>query len=72
MYYIYINIYIYLYICINIYIYIYNIYNIIYIYMYVYISTLHALYMKMSNYNLFKKSFFYLKSVIFRFVQKPS
>ena len=27
--------------------------------------------MKMSNYNLFKKIFFYLKSVIFRFVQKP-
>ena len=26
---------------------------------------------KMSNYNLFKKIFFYLKSVIFRFVQKP-
>ena len=26
----------------------------------------------MSNYNLFKKTFCYLKSVIFRFVQKPS
>ena len=30
------------------------------------------LYMKMSNYNLFKKTFIYLKLVIFRFVQKPS
>ena len=50
------------------YVYIY----IIYIYISGYISTLHALYMKMSNYNLFRKTFFYLKSVIFRFVQKPS
>ena len=32
-----------------------------------------CLYLKISNYNFFnKKSFFYLKSVIFRFVQKPS
>ena len=31
-----------------------------------------CLYMKMSNQNLFKKTFFYIKSVIFRFAQKPS
>ena len=40
----------------------------IYIYQYIYISTLHALTWKSQN--LFKKAFFYIKPVIFRFVQK--
>ena len=31
-----------------------------------------CLYLKLSNYDFFKKTFFYLKPVIFRFVQKPS
>ena len=42
----------------------------IYIYIYIYINFA-CLYMKMSNKNLYKNTFFYLKSVIFRFVQKP-
>ena len=52
--------------CLYIYTYIY-----IYIYKYIYINFA-CLYMKISDYNLFKKTFVYLKSVIFRFVQKPS
>ena len=44
----------YIYININIYIYIYN------IYIYIYINFV-CLYLKMSNHNLFKKTFFYLK-----------
>ena len=36
--------------------------------MYIYIDQLCMLLSEMSNYNLFKKIFFYLKSVIFRFV----
>ena len=31
-----------------------------------------CLYLKMSNYKIFKKTFFYSKPVIFGFVQKPS
>ena len=49
------------------YIYIYT-YMYICIYVYIYV----CMYMKMSNQNLFKKTFFYIKPVIFRFVQKPS
>ena len=42
----------------------------IYIYIYIYINFV-SLYMKMSNKNLYKNTFFNWKSVIFRFVQKP-
>ena len=42
----------------------------IYIYIYIYINFA-SLYMKMSNKNLYKNTFFNWKSVIFRFVQKP-
>ena len=39
-------------------------------YIFIYINFV-CLYLKMSNHNLFKKTF-YLKPVIFWFVQKPS
>ena len=42
----------------------------IYLYMYIYINFA-CLNMKMSNQNLVKKTFFNIKPVIFRFVQKP-
>ena len=58
-----------------IYIYIYILYIYIYIYVYtmwIYINiNFECLNMKMSNQNLFKKTCFYIKSVIFRFAQKP-
>ena len=40
--------------------------------MFAYQLCLPCLYLKMSYYNFFQKTFFYLKPVIFRFVQKPS
>ena len=52
--------------------------NSFHICIYIYICEKNAhnlvcLYLKMSNYNIFQKDiFFYLKPVIFRFVQKPS
>ena len=62
--YIYIYIYIYMYVCIYISIYLYlylSIYLSIYIYIYINFA---CFYMKMSNYNLFKKTFFSLKFII--------
>ena len=63
--YIYISIYIHIYTYIS---YIYDIY--IYIYIYIYINFV-SLYLKISNHSLFKKTF-YLKGVIFQFVQELS
>ena len=55
-----------------IYIYIiYYIYITYIIYIYIYINFV-CLYLKISNYNLFKKTFFNSKQVIFQFVQKHS
>ena len=61
--------YIYISIYIHIYTYISYIYD-IYIYIYIYINFV-SLYLKISNHSLFKKTF-YLKGVIFQFVQELS
>ena len=43
-----------------------------YIYIYIYISQFCVPLFELSDYRFFKKTFFYLKPVIFQFVQKPS